>query len=44
MTSSQVRNALLALALLLIACSDSSNSNSLTWDDPQTTWDNDNWE
>jgi hypothetical protein len=35
------------LALLLSACSDSSDKarpESLTWDDPETTWDNDNWE
>ena len=47
LASSQVRNVLLILASLLTACSDSSDSarpHSLTWDDPQTTWDNDNWE
>ena len=38
---------LLALVLLLSACSDSSEDpqpQSLTWDDTETTWDNDNWE
>ena len=42
-----MRNVLFVFVLVLSACSNDSGDaqpDSLTWDDTETTWDNNNWE